>query len=267
MFTIKVAIEGGGTPGENVSIIIPGIGTELTDLSGEADFTAPEVESDTNFTITAEKEGYLTDTGYINVINKPQLSIQAPETVLEEELFTVTIINEEDGTPIEGVTVEFIGVETKTTNGSGEVNFTTPLVESDTTFTITAEKEGYKNANPVEILVKKPDNVAPIVEIANPESALYIFDNKIWDYLLPRIPLIIGKITIKVNATDSKSGIDYVEFYIDDELKESLSSEPYSWVWEELSFKGFKETSTIKIVVYDLAGNSASEEMVVRKIL
>ena len=106
------------------------------------------------------------------------------------------------------------------------------------------------------------DTTSPNLEIIEPKNALYIMNIKIRPYLLNfRKPLIIGKIDIEVNATDNKSGIDRVEFYIDDELIYTDTSEPYSWTWEECMF--FRHI--IKVIAYDIAENSAMDEIQVWK--
>ena len=98
----------------------------------------------------------------------------------------------------------------------------------------------------------------PNVNIIKPEKALYIFNKKIIPLFFT---LIIGEIDIEVNASDYLYGIDRVEFYIDDEIKSTDTSEPYSWTWDEMVF--FRHT--IKAIAYNNAGNSASDEIVVWK--
>ena len=71
---------------------------------------------------------------------------------------------------------------------------------------------------------------APTVRILRPENALYLFNIK----LLPlNRPVIIGKITIKVEAFQEDVGIDHVSFYIDTWYKYSDYEAPYEWVWNE----------------------------------
>ena len=73
------------------------------------------------------------------------------------------------------------------------------------------------NYTSMEIEIAQDAN-PPTVKITKPEKALYIFDR----WIIPRIfrlTLIIGKITIEVNAKDEDSGIEKVEFYINDQLK------------------------------------------------
>ncbi|MEA2053672.1 MAG: NosD domain-containing protein [Candidatus Thermoplasmatota archaeon] len=97
------------------------------------------------------------------------------------------------------------------------------------------------------------DNTPPSVEILCPQNYLYIFDRKI----IPiRNTIIVCKITIVVDASDETSGMTRVEFYVDDELEETIVEEPYQWLWDEVIFG----RHTIKIIAYDKAGNEATDE-------
>ena len=73
----------------------------------------------------------------------------------------------------------------------------------------------------------------PTVRILRPENALYLFNVK----LLPlKRPVIIGRITIKVEATQEDVGIDHVSFYIDSIYRYSDYEAPYEWVWSDKVF-------------------------------
>lgn len=102
------------------------------------------------------------------------------------------------------------------------------------------------------------EGTPPDVQIVKPEKALYVFNLKIRPYLI-RTPFIVGPIEINVDASDDESGINYVEYYLDDKSQYADSSYPYSWMWNKIAF-GIK---TIKIICYDNVGNSASDEIVV----
>ena len=102
------------------------------------------------------------------------------------------------------------------------------------------------------------DTTPPTVEITSPTGGLYLGGNKI---LSLGIPIIIGPIDIKVNATDDDSGMNRVEFYIDDTLEETIISKPYTWAWDQTLF--FKHT--IKVIAYDNADNSESVELSIWK--
>ena len=99
------------------------------------------------------------------------------------------------------------------------------------------------------------DTTPPTVTITSPKEGFLYFRNRMITPFFTT--MIIGKIEIEVDAFDNESGIDRVEFYIDNVLKETLTSEPYSWMWDEMTF--FKHT--IKVIAYDKAGNTASDEI------
>jgi len=111
------------------------------------------------------------------------------------------------------------------------------------------------------------DYIPPKIKIIKPERGIYLGDKK-------RLPLIlrttiIGKITIQVDATDDESGIAKVEFYGglfgNKKLGEDTTA-PYNFTWERDRIR-LIHLHTLKIVVYDLAGNTAVKKMRVRKIL
>ncbi|MCD6147607.1 MAG: hypothetical protein J7J34_06385, partial [Thermoplasmata archaeon] len=97
----------------------------------------------------------------------------------------------------------------------------------------------------------------PSVSIVKPRGHLYIGDREIMP-LPSNTTIIWGAITIEANA-ESGTGIEKVEFYVDDELKATLTAEPYSWTWDETAFF----THTIKVIAYDNAGNTATDEQAV----
>jgi Bacterial Ig domain len=105
----------------------------------------------------------------------------------------------------------------------------------------------------LEFIPKSSDTKPPTISITKPTNALYLFDRKIASY---PIPIIIGGITINVDASDT-SGISRVLFIISDSndndyLKNETSSTPYQWKWDETA-KGYY---TILITAYDNAGNT-----------
>ena len=77
---------------------------------------------------------------------------------------------------------------------------------------------------------------------------------------------IIGDITIEAYILESwywHGEAESVEFYIDDVLKATVSSEPFSWTWDDTAFG----KHIIKVIAYDDDGNSASDEITVWKFL
>ena len=110
------------------------------------------------------------------------------------------------------------------------------------------------------------DSVPPEVYITRPlDSYLYVNIQDLIEFqILLRFifisAIIIGKIDIEVNAFDNLSGINRVEFYIDDELKDVDDTKPYSWTWDEkVTFFPYE----IKVIAYDNAGNQNSD---IRKV-
>lgn len=101
--------------------------------------------------------------------------------------------------------------------------------------------------------ITEEDSQPPAVEITRPMKALYINDREV-------IPLpfsvIIGRITIIVEANDN-SGIEKVEFYVDNEIKHINYTYPYYWIWDENVVGSHK----IKVIAYDLFDNSNFDEM------
>jgi len=102
----------------------------------------------------------------------------------------------------------------------------------------------------------------PTVEIIKPDKALYILNKRIIPRFI-RWPLIIGTIDVTVVANDF-TGIDKVEFYVDNELKSVDNSSPYiyTWIRDRLRFIHFH---VLEVVAYDYVGNIASDKIIVRK--
>lgn len=99
------------------------------------------------------------------------------------------------------------------------------------------------------------------IEIAKPEKRfIYIRNNRFIPFLTT---IVIGTIEIEVNAFEYKPGlnIDRVEFYIENELKNTDTSHPYSWSWDDFSFFRY----TLKIVAYNTDGENTSKELKVWK--
>jgi len=115
------------------------------------------------------------------------------------------------------------------------------------------------------------DITPPTIEIIKPEKALYINNEKKGQTRLVRMALIIGDITIEVNATDNESGIKQVNFTIDPfrpfaKQVFNDTTAPYTYNWTRGRIRFF-HIHVLKIEVIDNAGNIAEERMVVRRIL
>jgi parallel beta-helix repeat protein len=141
-------------------------------------------------------------------------------------------------------------------SGSDGIGDTPKLVDSDT--------NAYDH---YPLMWQPPDCRNPTVNITQPkERSIYLLGN----YLMQRIlnitkPLIIGPINITVNASDNRSGVAKVEFYIDGELKWTDTEAPYSYLWNESVGLLQNHTKMVKVIAYDRGANTASEEIVVAK--
>jgi uncharacterized repeat protein (TIGR02543 family) len=122
--------------------------------------------------------------------------------------------------------------------------------------------------NPEEILMDgnkevtahfKEDTILPEIKIVKPVRAIYVFDNERVPFI---VPVIINEINIVANATDEDSGIEKVEFYIDNELRETDNEPPYTYHWNDSLIR----FHTIEAIAYDDAGNTASDSIRAFKI-
>lgn len=92
-----------------------------------------------------------------------------------------------------------------------------------------------------QLAIKEPEEKINIsIEIKKPLNGIYIFDRGAFLSFINKT-FIIGKVTIEANVSSEPKGkIAKVNFYINDELKESLVSEPFSWTWNEKAFGEYK---------------------------
>jgi hypothetical protein len=100
----------------------------------------------------------------------------------------------------------------------------------------------------------------PKISINKPASkSLYFLDTFIIN--LPDIVIIIGEISIEVQATDDQ-GIAKVEYYIDNEQKHVVENEESCiWIWREITFG----KHLIKVIAYDIKDKTATDEISVWK--
>ena len=117
-----------------------------------------------------------------------------------------------------------------------------------------------KSVGPLWSFTTIEDDMPPSISIIKPEQAFYLNDYKIRQYMF-RKPLIIGKLNITINADDDKSGIDYVEIYINSDKRLKDSSIPFSWLWDEKCFGKY----IIKAEAVDKCGNKNCDEITVWK--
>jgi len=102
------------------------------------------------------------------------------------------------------------------------------------------------------------DNTNPELNIYKPVGGLYFFNTR----LLPLSrTIIIGAITIELDTVDN-NGIDRAEFYIDNELEKTVTKEPFEW-YTNLP----KGQHRLEILVYDYAGNKATQTVDILKVL
>ena len=95
------------------------------------------------------------------------------------------------------------------------------------------------------------DNTVPELSIIKPENGLYLFNRR---FLPLGRTIIFGPITIEIDADDT-SGISKVEFYVDNELEETVIDDPFDWY---MNLRLLRKHN-LKIIAYDHAGNTATE--------
>lgn len=101
------------------------------------------------------------------------------------------------------------------------------------------------------------------VDLQKPLSAIYVNNNRIIPY--PKC-IILGNIEVEVFVHDfwfrpRNDDAVKVEFYIDDVLKDTVFTEPFTYTYSEKVNGDHK----IKVVAYDEDGNSVEDEIKVRK--
>ncbi len=76
--------------------------------------------------------------------------------------------------------------------------------------------------------------------------------------LLPfSYPFIIGQITVSADVEDNGSGIEKVEFYLENRLESTVYEVPYNWLWDEAATGFFK----IEVIAYDNVGHITTKEV------
>lgn len=117
-------------------------------------------------------------------------------------------------------------------------------------------------SDPLEVTIGTvQDTTPPSVEITKPEEyGIYYYNVKIGTF--PFATIVIGYVDVIVSASDDESGMDYVEFYVDDVLKETVTTPPYTYHFDEPP-----GTHLIAATAYDTAGNSAEDTILVWRVL
>jgi len=120
-------------------------------------------------------------------------------------------------------------------------------------------------SDPLTVIV---DNTPPKVKIEKPVRAVYLFNKSIIPRLI-RLTLIIGSITIEVNATDNETGIEKVVFYgglLGNKFLGNDTTAPYNLTWKRGRIR-FIHIQILKVIAYDKVGNKATDFIIVRKIV
>jgi hypothetical protein len=116
------------------------------------------------------------------------------------------------------------------------------------------------------LLYYGPDTIPPQVNIVSPVEGF--ININIFDLFTLKIKsittMVFGRVLVLVNASDNQSGIEKVEFYVEDELKSTVTTAPYEWRWTE---RGWFFPYTLKVKVYDYAGNINVDSMKVWKVV
>lgn len=100
---------------------------------------------------------------------------------------------------------------------------------------------------------------APHIEITRPKTgSLYVNDRELLTGVL-RATVILGKVTGRVTAWDNESGIQRVDFLMDNELGYSDSVSPFEWIIND----GFLGWHRLGAVAYDYGGNQAAAEKMI----
>ncbi len=113
------------------------------------------------------------------------------------------------------------------------------------TFTVTDE-QGNQSQDTTQVTIGYP---LPKISIVKPQNAVYLFNIKILPW---KNPVVFGRITFEVEASQVEIGIDRVEFYYDGTLMHTDEQYPYQWLYTGHAPPIRK---TIAIGVYDSAGN------------
>jgi hypothetical protein len=133
---------------------------------------------------------------------------------------------------------------------SGETICASHTWQNEGTYTIRIKLKDEYGSIIEQIHIIMIEDKPPYSKISRPKRAIYVNDQKILPFF---VPVIFGDIQLWIGASDEESGLNRLELYIDNDLKEIFTSIPKSWTWSEQVFFRHK----IKIVAYDNAGNTA----------
>lgn len=104
------------------------------------------------------------------------------------------------------------------------------------------------------------DTTKPEVSLVTPKPD-YLYINLLGREIIPPIPIglvplpsvntvIVGQMTVEVDASDAVSDIERIEFWVNGKLRYTGTSS--TWTWDEKSYGG---TYTLSVIAEDTAGN------------
>ena len=157
---VTLTVTAQNLPVADADVTIPWDTTFSTDDQGQVRFTTPSITEDTAYTISIQKEGYVSKNLILSVQNyEPVLDITVASSVFEGEQFTVTITS--DGEAVVDALVLF-GDHTETSDDAGKVVFTAPTVATTSHYTIRAQKAGHTDGTRLISVVNQQEQLGYI---------------------------------------------------------------------------------------------------------
>jgi PKD repeat protein len=196
----------------------------------------------------------------VNAINNPPVARFTPTVDGKNVRFDAS-----SSSDLNGTIVKYFWEFGDGTNGTGKIvdhTYEKDYILYKVNLTVT-DSAGAINTTSQYITIE--DATKPTIKIDKPLRALYIRD-KFVRRLFIRPALIIGDITITVNASDSGSGLKYVQLWIGKDLKENKTTGLFNYTWKKDRLR-LIHLFKIKVVAYDKEGNSATKTMIVKKYL
>jgi hypothetical protein len=233
-----------------------------------------------NITLDIEKEGYFSksiedlsvsdsETLWVNVSLNPRPA--------ENAIVCGYVTDNETGDPLGGTWLEFEWFDAET--GSGYIKDTQTNASGFYSINIAPgelymylREMGYDYYNPYRHDAFENATVwlncsltrsTIEVEFNKPLNALYLQNQRVMPWTNPRI---IGSIDIAAyipGGWDEPGDAEKVEFYVDGVLQATLTEQPYNWTWSQRTVG----KHVIKVIAYDVDGDTASKEIMVNKFL
>jgi len=116
------------------------------------------------------------------------------------------------------------------------------------------------SGNGIDFVAIGEEHASSGIVIVKPKAG-YLYINSKQIFPIGRT-IVIGDIIVEAEASNEALNIDYIYFYLNDELVHADDSEPYEWHWGETKAGKY----TVKVVGSDSEGESFSDEMVIWKI-